>query len=262
MVSGSEWVQVNVVAGGGARTAWVTRYRLAPRSVVEEAGLSDIAADHGMEGRTARVAAAARPSVEDVIEASQYVEEEGVSAWIAELGLRFELDADRLIRMADAGVSEDVIDMVVAVSYPSHFAVDRERYSPGYGPTYSSFGGWGFSQPLYSSRFFSPYGYCSPYRYGFGYGGCGYRGYGYGGYGYGGYRSPVIIVIDGSGSGGRVVNGQGYRRAPSSGTGGRVASPRGYVGGSSGSSAGSRSSTEPSRGTSTGRKAKRKDGGG
>jgi hypothetical protein len=270
MVSPDEWVDVEVVTLGGQRTTWLARYRLAPLSEAEAAGFGGIAADRGMAVHAARGAAAANPSVDDVIEASRYVEAEGVNAWVAELDTPFILDADRLVRMADAGVPDDVIDMVIAVSYPSRFAVGREseRYSPGFGSSYGTPGGWGFSQPYYSSLFFSPFGFCSPYGYGFGYGGCryggyGYGGYGYGGYGYGGYGGPVVIYVDRTDSGGRVVNGQGYRRGESSNTaGGRRASPRGSVGGSSGSSAGGRSSTEPSRRTSTGRKAKRKDGGG
>ena len=136
--------------------------------------------------------------------------------------------------------------------------VSESRSCSGYRPTYGSFGGRGYYQPFYGSLFFSPFGFNSRYGYGFGYGGLGY-----GGYGYGGYYVPVVIQVDGSDSGGRVINGQGYRRSQSSGaTRGRAASPRGYVGGFSRGWAGSSSSRGSSRGTSTGRTAKRRGGGG
>ncbi len=265
MVSTEEWVEVKVVTVDGERMTWVTRYHLATQSDAEAAGFGEIAADQSMAVHSARVSAAASPSVDDVIEASGYVDEEGVTAWIAERDVPLEIDADKLVRMADAGVSEDVIDMVIAVSYPSRFAVDREseRRSPGYGPRYGPFGGWGYYQPFYGSLFFSPFGFYSRYGYGFGYRGLGYGGYGYGGYGYGGYYLPVVIQGGRSESGGRVIKGQGYRRNPSSGaTRGRAASPRGYVGGSSRGWTGRSSSRSPSRGTSTGRTAKRRGGGG
>jgi hypothetical protein len=275
MVSSEEWIEVKVVTvGGGEPMTWVTRYRLATQSDAEAAGFGDIAADRTMSVRSARVAAAARPSVDDVIEASEYVEAEAVSAWIAERDAPLEIDADELVRMADADVSEDVIDMVIAVTYPSRFAVDREseRDGPDNGRAYGSFQGWGSYQPFYGSLFFSPFGFYSRYGYGFGYRGFGYGGYGYGGYGYGGYYVPVVVEVDRSDTGARAINRQGYRRGQSSGTTrSRGASPRGYVGGSSrgwtGSSssrgwAGSSSSRRPSRGTSTGRTAKRRGGGG
>lgn len=273
MVSSEEWIEVKVVTvGGGEPMTWVTRYRLAAPGDAEAAGFGDIAADRAMSVRSARVAAAARPSVDDVIEASGFLEAEAVSAWIAERGAALEIDADELVRMADADVSEDVIDMVIAVTYPSRFAVDREteRDRPAYGRAYGSFGGWGSYQPYYGSLFFSPFGYYSRYGYGYGYrglgyGGYGYGGYGYGGYGYGGYYVPVVVGVDRSDDGSRVINRQGYRRGQSSGTSrSRGASPRGYVGGSSRGWAGSSSSRRPSSGTSrsTGRTAKRRGGGG
>ncbi len=271
MVSSEEWVEVKVVTvGGGDPMTWVTRYRLATQIDAEAAGFGEIAADRSMSVRSARVAAAARPSVDDVIEASEYVDEQGVTAWIAERDAPLEIDADELVRMADAGVSEDVIDMVIAVSYPSRFAVDREseRGGPDYGPAYGSSGRWGYYQPFYGSLFFSPFGFYSRYGYGFGYRGFGYPGFGYGGYaysgyGYGGYYVPVVVEVDRSDSGGRVIMGQGYRRGQRSGTmRSRGASPRGYVGGSSRGWTGSSASRRPSRGTSTGRTAKRRGGGG
>lgn len=266
MVSSDEWIDVEVVTvGDGAPLTWVTRYRLATPSDAEAAGFGDIAAGREMAVRSARVAAARAPSVGDVIEASERVDPEAVSAWIAERGAPVQIDADQLVRMADAGVPEDVIDMVIAVSYPSRFAVDHEseRADRDYGPAHGSFGRGYYRPyyPYYGSLFFSPF--YSRYGFGYGYRGFGYGGYGYGGYGYGGYYVPVVIQGDPPDDRGRVINRRGYSRGQSAGSSrGRAATPRGYVGGSS-RGLGSRSpSRSPARGTSSGRKAKRRGGGG
>ena len=260
MVSSEEWVDVKVVEVGGQSVPWVMRYRLATQSAADAAGLGDIAAGMSMAVRSARVAASAPPAVADVIEASQYVAEEGVQAWIAERNSPLALDANQLIRMADAGVSEEVIDVVVAVSYPSHFAVDRDADEYGrYGPMYGgSYGRWGYYDPFYGSLFYSPFGY-NRYGYGGGYGG------------YGGYYRPTIVVVDRADTGGgRVINGSGYaprssgsgrtaRRAnPSSGGTTRSAGSRGSTGSSMGSSRGGGASRT---GSSTGRTARRRGGG-
>jgi hypothetical protein len=267
MVSSEEWVEVKVVTiGDGEPLTWVTRYELATQTDAEAAGFGEIAADRAMAVRSARIAAA-RISVDDVIEASSYVHAEGVSAWVAERNAPLELDADELVRMADANVPEDVIDMVIAVTYPSRFAVAREsdRSDADRDPAYGSRGYAGRYQPFFGSSFYSPFGYYSPfgfyspfgYSYGYGSSRYGYGGYGYG-YGYGGYV-PVVIQSDRQDRGGRVINGQGYRRTrSSSATQGRSASPRGFVGGSSRGSAGRSTSS----GSSTGRSAKRRGGGG
>ncbi len=251
MVSFNEWVDVRVVTAGDERLTWVTRYRQARQDEAEAAGLRVMAGDRGMAVRSARAAGSARPSIDDVIEATGYIDSEAVQAWIAERDAPLDLDSDKLIQMADAGVPEDVIDMVVAVSYPERFAV-----AGGSGPTHgSSYGG--YVDPRYGSLFFGTYGF--GFGYGFGYG------YGYGG-GYGGgyYRPIVIVPVEGQrGSGGRVVNGRGYRRGEaiptptSRGTSVRTPSR----GSSRGASAG-RSSGGSSRGTSTGRTARRRGGGG
>ncbi len=253
MVSPREWIDVKVVTAGGESMTWVARYRLASQRQADEAGFGEIAADRRMAVLSARVAAAKPPSVDDVIEASENIAPEAVGAWVAERDVPLDLNADELIRMADAGLSEEVIDMVIAVSYPEQFAVDRgeERYERRYDRAYRlggygspwGWGRWGYYDPFYSSLFYSPYGYGR---------------YGYGSYGYYGYRGYIPVVIGGGRdrdrSTGRVIRGRGYTRGQSSGSGvgARPASPRGTV-------------SSPSRGSSGGRSggrtAKRRPGG-
>jgi len=240
VVSPEEWVDVKVVTSGGERLTWVTRYRLATPSDAAALGLTNMAAGRGMAVRSSRAAAAARPSVEDLIEATQRVDSEGVQTWLAERNARLDLDSEKLIRLADAGVPEEVIDMAIAVSFPQRFAVDGE--TERYGETYDAYGRANYYDPLYGSRFYSPYGF--GYGYGYGYG---YRGR---------YVGPRVVRVDhgDSGDGGRVVRGQGYRR------GGNSSATRSRPTSTRGSSAG-RSSRGSSRGKATGRTAKRRGGG-
>lgn len=266
MTTPMEWIDVQVASADKAYNVNVLRYRAAVRSELADAGITNEFADLATAIRTARLAASMPPSIDDVIEADASVHRVAVEAWVVEQGDRFDVDAEVLGRMADAGVTEGVIDMVVAVSYPEKFAIDRgvrgdpsasavrtasaQDYSR-YGPRYM-YAGYGFN-----SFYFSPFrsGYGSMYG-GYGYG---YPGYSYGGYGYWGYQPNIVYVRpERSGnSGGRAVRGRGYQGPRDGGSSG-TARTRGSDGGGSGSvSRGSGSS----RGSSTGRKAKRRGGG-
>jgi hypothetical protein len=251
-----QWIESEAVVIAGQSVGWVRRYRPAPAARVEEAGLGDFRAtleDRAMAVEAARVAAAAPLSVDDIIEASRETDAEAVRGWIAEQGEPVELDADRLIRLADAGVPPEVIDVAIATSYPERFQLARapevrQRIRPN------------------AYMYLDPWGYDSWYRYSrydryFGYGYLGFPGY-YGYPTYGTYHRPTVIVVQpaGSSGGGRVVNGRGYRRGTASagGTTGRTAKPIGVR-----SSAGSRGSSsarssESARPSSSGKTSKGK----
>jgi len=266
MINPMEWVDIKAVEG----TPWVLRYRLARASKVEEAGMENVVASRASAVKAARIAASARLTENDLIEAVGKVDAVAVEALIVERGDPFAVNADMLIRLADAGVPESVIDLAVAISFPDRFAVKAgpsqvEEYEmdPGYSPRRSIYMGGGLFNPFYGGF---GYGY-SPYSYGYSpyyYGGYGYGlGYGYG-YGSGYYRPTTIVVQPRSSGFGQWIKGRGYTRggASSGSTGGR-ARPRGS---SAGSSGGSRATSSPgvrsSGGSrSTGRTAKPRGGG-
>jgi hypothetical protein len=156
-------------------------------------------------------------SLAEIKEASAKLAPEAVQAAVMELGAGgYDLNASRLIDLDDAGVHDSVIDLMVAMSFPQKFVVERARSSGA-----SSFGGglspydygamspWGFmnawgyyAHPAYYSSYYSPFGYN---RWGY------YDPYYYG--------NPGIVIINPGGGGepqstgeGRVVNGQGYTR--------------------------------------------------
>ena len=259
MITPDQWLDVRAVEYSGRALAGVVRYRLAPIDKAEAVGLGDIGAGRAMAVRAARMQAASDPMVDDVIDAIQHVDKEAVRAWVAELRRPFELDADQLVRMAYADVPAEVIDVVVAVSFPDRFAVveDAEvREAAAREGEWPDTGNRSRRSYFWDPFFYSPFGYPGYY---------GSFGSGYG-YGYGSYR-PVVVVVEPRDEGvvGRVINGRGYSRGGRSVDGGSAAGPSGSAGRSEGRSSGSSSagSSKGSRGgSSTGRTARPRRPGG
>lgn len=256
--SPGQWLDVEAVEVDGQSAAWVQWYREAPDEAVREAGMEHLTADRAMAIRSARIAASRPLTADDVMEASRKVDAEAVRTLVAQRAEPFDLDAETLIALADAGVPEDVIDVMVAVTYPETFALGDEAAEAQPRPSDR------MARQIYMDPYYSPYSY--RYRRGL------YAPWGYwGGHypGYGGYRPTVVVVEPRSTGHGRVVNGRGYSRGTASSTGSaqprdRASAPRrsGSTGGSV-SPAGARSgSGSASSGSSTGRKAKPRGGGG
>jgi hypothetical protein len=171
-------------------------------------------------------------TVDDVIEATSKIPSDAVQAAISEAGAGFRLDKHALLAMDKAGVSSNVIDLMVALSYPKRFVVERATAAPMDDSGYfgSPIGWWDpFLSPVIPFSLLGRDCFSSYYAYGPSYG-CGrfysaygmgfgypYYGYGYYPYGYPGWvtvgngSSTVAPGPDPNGSPeGRVVNGRGY----------------------------------------------------
>ncbi len=276
LVNPTVWMDVSSVEVEGQVTPWVQRYRMATGEAAEAAGYADLGADQEMAVRAARMYSTTSPAITAIIEAGQMLHAETVQAWLVESSPDLNVNAEQLIRMADAGVASEVIDVVVAVAHPQRFQLqDEDRTGAaiaqrGQVREGGRYGWMGSRYPRYYSPFgfgydgygYSPYGYgYSPYRYGY----SPRYSYGYGGYGLGygsyygiGYRPVVVSVTPRveSSQPGRLVRGRGYTRGGSVPRGATtVGRDRGgsSVGVSSGGSGGS--------GRSTGRTARRRGGG-
>jgi hypothetical protein len=200
-------------------------------------------------------------TVEDVIEASGKISPDAVQAAISEAGAGFRLDKTNLLAMDKAGVSGNVIDLMVALSYPKRFVVDRASAPVEDSFMGSTIGWWDpFLSPMIPFSLLGRDCYSYYYAYGPSYG-CGRYysafGYGYPGYGYG-YGYPGWVIVDNGSSntppGGitengspdsRVVNGRGYTQI-------RNREPVPVRMGQSGSGSGNSSSGETSGTNSTG----------
>jgi hypothetical protein len=242
------WTDVQSVDIGGRESFRVRQYRRADDS------------------RVVPGIAATALTLDDVKEASAKVSPRALEAALVETRASFNLSSKRLLELQAAGVSASVVDLMVALSYPDRFVVERtapidRAYAPimddpfmlgwAFGfPVWSDV--YGFYSPLYGA--FSPY-YYSPFAYPY------YRGYNpyyYGGGYYvdtGGGGGSVTVPDRPSGQG-RVVDGQGYTRVrpresepavPARGGGGSTASSSGGGdGGASSSSSGSSSGSSAS----------------
>jgi uncharacterized membrane protein YgcG len=220
MAPGPAWIHVQHVIGDSANASVrVQRYRRAANQKLAD-GSTAPQADNGVAIR----ATAERWSVEDVIEASDKLPVAAIEAALTELRHGFDLNKKTLIALDDGGVSESVIDLMVALTYPKRFIV--ERAGGGSTPIGVSTGaGWfdplmsaGLMSTMYSC--YTPYGYgyrsyynlCGPGYYGYNYYGYGYPYYPYypgGGWVDIGVSPPIVGPITPQPEG-RVVNGHGY----------------------------------------------------
>jgi hypothetical protein len=260
MSPAGEWLDVQGVAAGSDEGVRVGRYRDAgvPSAVPE--AIAAALRDRGTASQGARFAAGATIGSSAVIEASRTVTPAVVEAWLMERGQLFALDANELVRLADAGVPARVTDAMVAVSNPGVFAVARpdgssrssrarrdeddivgRRIYVYMDPAYSPYG-WGYA----------PYGYGYGYGYGpYGYSPLGYGGYGYGSgyYGYPGYLAPIVVVNPQQPAlqRGQAVKGRGYTQGEPSGTTATPSSSRGTESSASGSSSSQPARSDPPR---------------
>jgi uncharacterized membrane protein YgcG len=127
-----------------------------------------------------------------------------LEAAIVETHTTFPLTSREVIDLDQAGVSNRLIDVLIALSYPKKFVVERASAAPVLPPLTA------FSDPFYYDPFYYGYGgyYYSPFAYT------------YGGSYYPYAFSPAYVVVDGNaGSGrpqssgsGRVIDGVGYTR--------------------------------------------------
>jgi len=192
-----DWLDIQAVTISGRETVRVKRYNRAADS--PRAARPDVAAS--------------RLTLDEVKDAASRVSPGALEAALIETVAGFDLSSKKVIELASAGVPEQVIDLVVALSYPDKFVIQRvAQVSPSGQTTFARdpFMIGPFATPF----FYDGYYYGSPYFYE----PFGYRGYSFFGYG----PSFVVEGVEGGGSGGRpsgsasgtgrVVNGMGYTR--------------------------------------------------
>ncbi|MDA1183763.1 MAG: hypothetical protein O2930_03845 [Acidobacteria bacterium] len=237
MAAGPTWVDIQAVGTDQDAQVRVRRYQRTerlPQGVILPAGLQRRAA-----AALARPAGPTVMTLEEVVDASGKVSAPAVEAALYETGSRFDLNSRTLKALDASGVPGGVVDVMVAMSFPGHVAIDRPfrgraqtrrataasvrrstrppsySYDPpsAYDPYYAY-------DPFYAYRPYSPYYfYYSPYYSPFGYSNWWndpYRPY------YSPGRRPVVVRPGGAarpgggdGDRGRAVRGRGYTRGGS-----------------------------------------------
>ena len=206
-----EWIDAQGVSIGGDPDVRVLRYQPAPASTALPAAVTRSLGGRTLAVDAARSAAAAAPGTRDLVEASRHVDPSVVGAWLIERGQGFDVSAERLVELADAGVPESVIDLMVALSYPEVFAIDlaaqEGEFRPGERSTART-----PRRPVHY-----PWGYYPGYGYGY------YPRYGYYGRYYG---RPVVVVRNPSSGRAKAVKGRGYTRRSGDSSAGTSTSSR------------------------------------
>ena len=169
------WVDVQAVSSGPRRELLVRRYRRVSEEETEAAGFADPASSRP-EARWARASLRAPLRVGDVVDAASRVRPEVLEAMLVEAGTGFELRGATLLEVAEAGLPTRIIDLMVALSFPDSFKIDRlgepERTpASGVGPgggggQYASWYPFYMTPLLYGSYGYDlyDYGYCCDYR--------------------------------------------------------------------------------------------------
>lgn len=273
MADATTWLDIQLVDTGGRGAVTVRRYRRAGETTTTEAGATPLpAALRGQAREAAHLTSTTELGTTDIVEAHEMAEQPVVEALMVETNAAFDLDGRALIDLDDAGVPSDVIDLMVALSFPDWFQVDRSESRGGSG---GGGGGFAYADP------WGPYGqagfhdwypfYASPFGYYYGW--SAYDSLYY----HSPYGSAVVLSDDGNGGRfgdtppGRAYSGRGYsnigarepsqvseRRAQRRGSDGGTASAQSSRGRSSGSGStdgGRATSGGYSRGGSTGRTA-------
>lgn len=122
-VRGPVWVEAQTVDKAGKRGVRLQRYRRAadqqlPAGITWPAGARQLPPTQAASNDSPW-------TVDDVIEASGKLPAEVLQAALSESGTGFPLSGKALGRLADAGVSESIINLMVALSNPKRFQVHR-----------------------------------------------------------------------------------------------------------------------------------------
>jgi hypothetical protein len=231
---GFEWIEIQSISAGEGDTPFlsVRRFQSASRATLARHGQAEPATDRGLAIETARRSAARTMTAGALVEASDIAGPAVTAALVAEMGQPFDLDARALRDYRDQGVAPEVLDMMIAMTWPDRFQVGVDgsvdavamartqdaRRDDRYDARYSRSGYSSFHCTGWLGRC-SSFDAWLAYRYGgFGYG-YGPVGYGYRPYGW--YTGPRYIVIDPGSVQVRqrgTMTSDGYRPPPGSGT--------------------------------------------
>lgn len=235
-------VDIKLLNSGGEKAITIRRYRNVENDFVSPVPIIP------NKAFVARISAGVSFSINEIIELSGKVEPEVLEAAMVEMHSPFPINSKQLVRLSNAKVPSQIVDLVVALSFPEKFTVERTALS--WVKTVSDFRApyyhWPMSPWYWTLSSYPLYGY----RY---WGWDWYRQFGWYPYGYGYGPHSGGSSTDSSG---RLVAGRGYTRVypTNSGSQKRYAQPRNAQAAQGGtkqssSSSSSASSSSPSGGS-------------
>jgi hypothetical protein len=254
LVAGPIWLDIQLIESEGRSSMRVRHYQRA-------AGDQQTKPSVAMPLDVAATPLSKTLTLAEIAEAGGKVPSEVLQAAVLELGTGgYDLKSKQLLELDAAGVPASVIDLMVALSYPKRFTVERAAPSGGGGAGFSDMEMWNSVTAMWP--YFATWPYvgmwymADPFFY---------QPYYYPYYGGGGF----VVVDPGGGGGGtvepsgngRVVDGRGYTRIRrnepatprvNSGDGGNSGTASSNSGGSNSNSGGSGNSGVSSGGYSSG----------
>ena len=199
---GNQWLEIHAVRSGDREPILGVRaFAPASREAMEAQGVQPPVADRGLAVRTARSVVSAPLSPADVSEAVELAGAPVTRALIAEIGHPFQLSSDVARELTRQGVPGDVLDVMVAVTYPERFDIEGASWEAEQAPparyaqprATRSVAGWPDRGPRYRAGY-SPW--ALDWYYMRGYYGFGARYWDpYWGYGAGGIFPGRVIVV-------------------------------------------------------------------
>jgi hypothetical protein len=174
---GTEWLEIHAVQSGDREPILGVR-RFAPASprTLEAQGVEPTTRNQDLAIRTARSVKAAPLELNDVVEMVAKAGAPVARALIAEMGEPFPLTADAARELNRQGVPSDVLDVMVAVTYPERFEIagaswEAQEYTPQVDQQARAVAPWGATRtirPVYSPWSPFPMGYYSRGTYFYG----------------------------------------------------------------------------------------------
>ena len=127
LTSTSNWVDVQFVEMGDHQQLEVRRYNPSKSNTGGNIGgaLGTAAAIQSSAISQARRESAEPPDMADVMEASRSTAVRAVEALLVETEPQLSLNSNALVGLDDAGLNHDIIDLLVAQSFPDRFVIER-----------------------------------------------------------------------------------------------------------------------------------------
>jgi len=124
-----EWVDVQLLQNGKEKAVNIRRYKNVDNASITPGGIS------ANNPAFARISSGSSFSINEIIELSAKVEPEVLEAALMELRRPFPINSKQLERLADSKVPSEVVDIMVALSFPDKFTVERSTIASVQRPT-------------------------------------------------------------------------------------------------------------------------------
>jgi hypothetical protein len=174
-VPNGEFLRIERVRSGGGSIVTVDHMRAAHAPTVMSSDATRGIERQQLAITTARAAAAAPISVDEIIDAVHNLDSDVVRSWIVESDQRFDLDGQQVASLARAGLPSQVVQAIMGASGGQVAMADSMRGADaGYWNTAPNASGYNSNQPMTTMYRCPPDGCYSPNQYST------YNGYGYG----------------------------------------------------------------------------------